>query len=102
VANADVHVVIEELLLLHLHQLCLDLFIARIIGLHAQERRVVHRLHVSVIHKLVLLHYVLRCRVVYFQHLGRFFDRDTLCLHNVDQFLPFVIIYLNVVSFSSE
>ena len=71
-------------------------------SLEVHDCSIVDALHVAIVHQLVLLHYMLRSRVVYLEHLGGLFDRNTLGLHNVYQILSLFIVDLNVVPLSSK
>jgi len=102
-ADTDIHVVVKQFLLLNLDHLCLGLIlIVRIISLDIHVGCVVNALHITIVHKLVLFHYVFGRGIINAQHGCSFFDGDSLGLHDVDQMFSFVVFYLNVVSLSSK
>lgn len=79
-ADAHIHVVIEKLLLVHLDQVLVG---SGAVGV-ANHGGGIHVLHVAIVHQLVLFNNVLRCGVVYLEHLGCFFYRHTLSLHYIN------------------
>ena len=102
VGNADIHVVVKELLLVDLRYLLVASSIPISIVLKAHKCCIINALHIAIVHQFVLLDNMLGCRVVYGKHLGRLFYCHTLGLNDVDQILPLLVIYLNVVSLSSK
>ena len=103
-ADANIHVIIKQFLLVHLDQILIVVSIIgpRISALDIHEGSTVHGLHIAVVHQFVLLNNVFGRRVVDAQHLSGLFSSNPLGLDDVDQVLSFVIIHLDVVSLCTK